>query len=485
VNAQWKSTRRQLLTLASLGALTAACTEDRRLRPLVTSSPVRTPTPSTASQRVALPADLLLGLATSAYQIEGSVHADGRGPSIWDTFCARSGTIKDGSSGAISCDHYRRWSSDLDLMALFGLKSYRFSVAWPRVLPDGRGAVNQRGLDFYKRLVDGLLTRGISPMATLYHWDLPQALQDLGGWAERDGASWFADYARLVFDRLEGVERWLTINEPRIIVQYGHQRGQHAPGIADDRVAGRTLHHLGLAHGLAVQAFRSSKAKGSIGPCHVVTPCYPADDSSAAKRATAVADARLNTLYLDPMLTGQYPPSLAKLEDGLQQGIESAEKGNDLNVISETVDFVGVNYYTPAVIDAKGNRRDNFPVTPINWPIYPNGLTDVLNRLHREYNVRIAVTENGIAGLANETLSDSHRTAFLRDHLLALQRATDAGARVESFHAWSFLDNFEWAQGYTQRWGLFHVDFATQQRTPKHSGRWFADVIARHSVPVA
>ncbi|HEY5786642.1 MAG TPA: GH1 family beta-glucosidase [Microlunatus sp.] len=477
MTAPWKPTRREILAVGTAALLTG-CTPDSPVPPV--------PTPAmTAAGRVPLPPDLLLGLSTSAYQIEGSVSADGRGPSIWDTFCNRKGVIVDASSGATACDHYQRWSEDLDLMASLGIQSYRFSVAWTRVLPEGRGAVNQRGLDFYKRLVEGLLDRNISPLVTLYHWDLPQALQDLGGWQVRDSASWFADYASVVFEELVGVRRWLTINEPRVVVHNGHLNGQHAPGIADERAAGRVLHHLSLAHGRAVQAFRSSSASGVIGPCHVLSPCYPADDSPSAVSAAALEDAELNTLYLDPVLKGEYPELTEKLPPRVQRSIESAQRNGDLRIISEPVDLVGINYYTPVVINGRGERQKYFPLTPIDWPMYPGGLTECLLRIHREYGAPlIAVTENGVGGRADEALDDSFRTRFLRDHLLALKTAVDDGARLESYNAWSLMDNFEWAQGYSQRWGLVNVDFKTQHRKPKASARWYADVLGRRSVPL-
>ncbi|HET9647480.1 MAG TPA: GH1 family beta-glucosidase [Microlunatus sp.] len=483
--------RRQALGLALGAAVCASCGVRSKPEVAGSSSPLpgagQSPSPATPGAdpagRVTLPEGMLLGLSTSAYQVEGSVDADGRKPSIWDTFCRRPGAIDDGSSGAIACDHYRRWESDLDLISSLELTSYRFSIAWSRVLPDGSGTPNVKGLDFYRRLVDGLHARGISPMATLYHWDLPQALQDRGGWGERDSAGWFADYASLVFDRLDGVERWLTLNEPRVVVQNGYQHGVHAPGVSDDHTAGRVLHHLLLAHGRAVEAFRASGRPGVIGPCHVMTPCYPADGSAEAARATADEDLRLNRVYLDPLLRATYPADLVRIEAGLRRGIESALRNGDLPVIGTRSDFIGLNYYTPAVLDARGERQGYFPLTPIGWPIHPGGLYDSLIRLHRDYGMRVAVTETGLAGPADGPIDDQYRIDFFTSHLLAAQRAALDGVSIESFHGWSLLDNFEWAHGFTQRWGLVHVDFASQRRTPKPSARWLADVAAHHSVP--
>jgi len=333
-------------------------------------------------------------MATSAYQIEGAVRVDGRGPSIWDTFCARPGTIDDGSSGEVACDHYRRWESDLDLLQSLGAQSYRFSVAWPRVLPEGRGAVNQRGLDFYRRLVDGLKQRGIDAVATLFHWDLPQVLQDGGGWENRDCASWFADYATAVFDALDGVNVWLTINEPKIIVQQGYQLGWMAPGLRDNVAAGTVIHHLGLAHGLAVQSFAAAGLTGAIGACHVLSPVYPADESADTRAQVSVTDAWENTLYLDPVLKGSYPRQLASFDPDIRRGLESAMVSGDLEIISSPVDMLGLNYYSPIVIDASGQPVQRYPVASNGWQqVHADGLYDVLVRLHRDYDVNVVITE--------------------------------------------------------------------------------------------
>jgi beta-glucosidase len=323
--------------------------------PACSSGAGRTPSPSTSAPvnpPLQFPDGFKWGVATSAYQIEGAVTADGRGRSIWDTFCARPGTIADGSSGAVACDHYHRWESDLDLMHSLGIGSYRFSIAWPRVLPDGRGQVNRRGLDFYDRLVEGLLARGISAVATLYHWDLPQTLQDRGGWENRDSAEWFADYATVLFEALgDRVSRWLTINEAKVIAEQGYQYGRMAPGRSDLQASGTVIHHLNLAHGRAVAAFRGIKGIGRIGPCLQLAPCYAADGSPEAEAAAMAADTRENTLYLDPLLRGRYP-DLSHTNHRVAAGIEAATKDGDLAASATPVDFLGVNYYTPVVIDA-------------------------------------------------------------------------------------------------------------------------------------
>jgi beta-glucosidase len=441
-------------------------------------------TASSAALPTALPVDLLLGVATSAYQIEGAVREGGRGPSIWDTFCAQPGTIDDGSSGAVACDHYHRWAADVDLMAALGVQSYRFSIAWPRIFPTGRGKVNAAGLDFYRRLVDRLRDRGIKSLATLFHWDFPQALQEVGGWENRDSASWFADYAETIFAKLDGVDRWVTINEPKIIVQQGYQRGVMAPGKQDDRAAGRVLHHLGLAHGRAVQAFRASGQPGEIGPCFVVTLCLAADDSAETAKQVRQADAWANTVYFDPVLRGRYPKLLSSFNPEVRAGLKSAIRGKDLATISTPVDFVGINYYSPAVIDRNGMNVVYFQRSSADWQqIYGDGLYQFAHRIHRNYAIPIIVTETGVPDKPDvQPGHDPYRIAYLTEHLDAVRRAIADGVSIKGFHAWSLLDNFEWARGYTQRWGLVRVDFATQLRTPKDSAHWYAKVIAQRSL---
>ena len=451
-----------------------------------------TPSPSTSGAPVnpplQFPDGFKWGVATSAYQIEGAVTADGRGRSIWDTFCARPGTITDGSSGAVACDHYHRWESDLDLIRSLGIGSYRFSIAWPRVLPEGRGPVNRRGLDFYDRLVDGLLARGISPVATLYHWDLPQALQDHGGWENRDSSEWFADYATVLFTRLgDRVDRWLTINEAKVIAEQGYQYGRMAPGKSDLRASGAVIHHLNLAHGRAVAAFRGIRGTGRIGPCLQLAPCYPADDSPEAEAAALAADTTENTLYLDPLLKGRYP-NLSSINDRVAAGIEAATKGGDLVVIAAPVDFLGVNYYTPVVVDGQGRPVQPHPISSAGWQqVYPQGLYDVLMRLRRDYaSPEVLITENGVPDDptdSSQPTADRARVDFLGRHLRALHQGIGEGCRVTGYHAWSLLDNFEWAAGYSQRWGLVRVDFTTLARSPKTSASWYSAVARNNSIP--
>lgn len=425
-----------------------------------------------------LPAELLLGFATAAYQIEGSVKADGRGPSIWDTFCQRAGAIDDGESGDVACDHYRRWAADVDLMADLRTQTYRFSVSWPRIFPAGGGRINPKGLDFYRRLVDRLRQKNIVPVATLYHWDLPQTLQDRGGWPVRDTVLRFADYAAAVFAGLDGVDRWVTINEAKVVARSGHQRGSMAPGIRSDVATGKVVHHLALAHGLAVRAFREAGISGEIGPCFALTPCYPADGSPGAASQTEVADVWENTVYLDPILRGRYPELVSELAAGVRRGLDSVQRDGDLKTIAEQVDFVGVNYYGPAVVDAQGRQLTRWPTSSSGQQIYADGLHDVALRMHSDYRLPLIITETGIPDADTaDPLDDAYRIDFLRDHLLALQRAIQAGVVVKGFHVWSLLDDFEWARGFTQRWGVLRTDFRTQTRTPKRSARWYTRLI--------
>jgi len=430
------------------------------------------------------PEDFAWGVATSALQIEGSQTADGRTPSIWDAYTEVKGHIADASNAAVACDHYRRWESDLDLMHQLGIGSYRFSISWPRVMPRKSGRVNGAGLGFYDRLVDGLVARGITPVATLFHWDLPTYLQDAGGWENRDSADWFADYSEAVFARLgDRVGSWVTINETKIIVQLGYQRGTMAPGKQDARASGRVMHHLNLAHGRAVEAFRASGAPGQIGPCLAMAPCYAADESVAPEVVDQV-DLQENRLYLDPLLRGGYPPGLDRLGGEFVRGLDSAVRSGDTAVIAARNDFVGVTYYSPAIIGS-GGPVQRYPVAANGWQqIYPQGLHDLLVRIHRDYDApTIVVLENGVPdAIGEDPINDSQRIEFLKGHLRSAQQAIKEGVGLAGYHVWSLLDNFEWAQGYTQRYGLTHVDFETQQRTPKTSARWYAKVIAANGV---
>jgi beta-glucosidase len=358
-------------------------------------------------------------------------------------------------------------------------------------MPSGRGAVNQKGLDFYRRLVDGLHQRGIQPLATLFHWDLPQALQDQGGWENRDCARWFADYADVVFRAMGAdVPTWLTINEPKTIVQVAYTYGSMAPGKRDEVAAAVVSHHLALAHGLAVQAYRASGGSGRIGPALNLAPAYPAQPG--AESAATLADGLENRFYLDPILKGTYPADVIQaMPTTSRTALQTAIRSGDLSTISAPVDLLGVNYYNPVFVDSGGRYVTLKPTSIASWEqIYPQGLTDILVRLARDYAaLPIVITENGIPNAGSTqpvggTVDDSERITYLRDHLVAAHQAISAGVRLEGYHVWSLLDNFEWAQGYTQRWGIVHVDFDTQVRTPKRSAQWYRDVIAANAVPV-
>jgi len=428
------------------------------------------------------------GAATSAYQIEGATKEDGRGASVWDTFSHTPGNTLGGDTGDVAADHYHRYPEDLDLMRGLGLRSYRFSIAWPRVQPDGSGRVNQRGLDFYRRLVDGLHERGIAPMATLFHWDLPQVLQDEGGWESRQVAYRFADYAGLVFQALGAeVPVWLTINEPKTVVQNGYLQGHHAPGFQNPEAAHVVAHHLQLGHGLAVRAMRGTGITARIGPAFNLHPTYPADDSASAAAAAWLVDGYENRFYLDSALSGRYPEDVVA-DLGPDSRFARAVRDGDLALIAAPVDLLAVQYYCPLYVTADREQVECWPTSEASWQqIYPDGLYDILTRVRRDYgDLPISITENGIPCAdvldADGAIDDAERVQFLRDHFAAAHRAIADGVRLESFHVWSLLDNFEWNQGYAQRWGLVYVDYATQRRVLKRSARWYRGVIADNAV---
>lgn len=430
------------------------------------------------------PEGFVWGAATSAYQIEGAAATDGRGPSVWDTFCITPGKVRNGQTGDVAVDHYHRWSDDLDLIKQLGMGSYRFSISWSRVLPDGAGPLNRKGLDFYKRLVAGLHERGISPMVTLYHWDTPQALHDEGGWENRDTAYRFADYAALVASELgDAVPVWLTLNEPKTVVQNGYLTGVHAPGHKDKAAAYVVAHHQLLAHGLAVQAMRPSLPTGSrIGPALNLHPCYPADNSERAQEQTILYDGYENRLYLDPVFKASYPADVLA-DIATFSPMASYIRDDDLKVIGSPVDLLAVQYYTPIYVTADGTTVFKHPTSEAFWQqIYPQGMYDILTRIKRDYgNIPLTITENGLptpdALGGDGKVDDPGRIAFFRDHLSAAHRAIAEGVNLESFHVWSLLDNFEWQEGYEERWGLIYVDYETQRRIPKRSALWYSGVI--------
>jgi beta-glucosidase len=436
------------------------------------------------------PAGFSWGVATSAYQIEGGVAEDGRGDSVWDVFCRQPGVIRDGHTGDVADDHYHRWREDVGLMADLGLTAYRFSVAWPRVQPDGKGPANEPGLDFYERLADALLDRGITPVPTLFHWDLPQPLQDEGGWLVRDTAYRFAEYARLAAERLaDRVPMWITLNEPFVVLAYGYALGIHAPGEKLMLGALPAGHHQMLGHGLAAAALRSAGVR-QVAVTNNYSPAWPATDSEADVAAAAAYDALQNRMFTDPLLLGRYPDLSAF---GVGRGGPDCVRDGDLAVISAPLDALGVNYYSPTRLSAlpesplpfRMEPIPGYPVTAFGWPVIPAGLTELLTTLKERYGDRLPpvhITENGCsaddeAGL-DGTVDDQPRIGYLDGHIRAVHDAMVGGVDVRGYFVWSLMDNFEWSEGYHQRFGLVHVDFATQRRTPKASFAWYRDLIS-------
>ncbi|CAN5787876.1 GH1 family beta-glucosidase [soil metagenome] len=442
------------------------------------------------------PDDFLWGAATSAYQIEGSPLADGAGASIWHRFVRTPGNVRLEDTGDVACDHYRRYASDVDLMAELGLRAYRFSISWSRVFPAGRGHLNQPGLDFYERLVDALLARDIRPVVTLFHWDLPAALDDMGGWLNRDIAGWFSDYASAVFRALEDrVEMWTTLNEPWVVVDGGYLHGALAPGHRSLFEAPIAAHNLLRAHAEAVRAYRA-EGRGKIGLVVNLEPKHHASNRRRDREAAQRADAYMNRWYLDPVFLGEYPEALRAMFGEAWPEFSAA----DLEGIRATIDFLGVNYYSRSVVrDAPGllppgtarvwQRRATH--TRTQWEVYPEGLVETLVGVRERYgDIPLYVTENGAAFydppvVGEEGVRDALRVIYLRDHLRAAHRAIDQGVDLRGYFVWSLFDNFEWALGYSKRFGIVHVDFETQARTLKESARFYADVIRTNGVSLS
>jgi beta-glucosidase len=443
------------------------------------------------------PDGFLWGAATASYQIEGAVAEDGRLPSIWDTFSRTPGRVRGGDTGDVACDHYHRVDEDVALMADLGLQAYRFSIAWPRVLPTGTGSPNQAGLDFYSRLVDRLLERGIRPFATLYHWDLPQALDDRGGWLNRDSASWFADYAGAVVAHLgDRVKNWTTLNEPWCSSVLSYSIGEHAPGHHDVAESLVAAHHLLLAHGGAVPVIRAGCAEAEVSITLNLTDIRTPDDSPENLAAARRADNAHNAMFLEPVLEGRYPADF--LEDTASVTDHGHIHDGDLEIISAPLDNLGVNYYTTTRVQARRAAPvpsplpgcdtvevlpPEPPVTDMGWEIDPTGLRNLLVRIAEQHrNIPVHITENGSAWpdevSDDGAVHDGDRTAYLQAHLDAVAEAVTAGADVRGYFAWSLMDNFEWAFGYSKRFGLVHVDYASQERTVKDSGRAYAEVIS-------
>lgn len=435
------------------------------------------------------PDTFVWGAATASYQIEGAVREDGRGSSIWDVFSHTPGKILDGQTGDIACDHYHRWQEDIGLMRDIALPNYRFSLAWPRILPEGIGRVEPKGLDFYDRLIEGLLESGIEPWVTLYHWDLPSALYDKGGWLSRDTCDAFADYTDLVTRRYgDRVRHWITINEPWCVAFLGYLEGMHAPGHRNLSEALQVVHHTLLAHGMAVPVIRANVPEAECGIGLNPAPIYPYGDSQEDLEAARRGDGIRNRIWFDPLAGRGYPEDIVDYFGASWPKIAA----DDLAIIAAPTDFMGVNFYNPDYVQASNDAPYRFrivqpsqlPKTGRNWIIEPAALTDLVTRIHEDYGgvwTKHYVFENGAAypdRLVDGQVDDRLRTRYLHDHLAALYRAIEAGVPVDGYFVWSLMDNFEWGEGYTQRFGIVYVDYATQERTVKHSGRWYAEVVA-------
>ncbi|GII77270.1 beta-glucosidase [Sphaerisporangium rufum] len=462
--------------------------------------------PETQVPTLPFPSGFVWGAATSAYQIEGATGVDGRGTSIWDTFVRQPGRVLNGENADVAIDHYNRYRDDVAVMARLGLTAYRFSVSWPRIMPDGAGRVNQAGLDFYRRLVDELLENGIDPWLTLYHWDLPQALEEAGGWPERDTAHRFADFAATVHEALaDRVTNFSTVNEPWCAAFLGYASGEHAPGRREPAAAVRAAHHLNLAHGLAVRALRAQNAATRIGGSVNLYAVSPATEDPADLEAARRIDGLQNRFFLDALLKGAYPEDV--LDDLSQITSFDFIRDGDMDVVASPFDILLVNYYSRFTVSGKpggaasaaaaptgagspwpGSEHISFvnggrPVTSMGWEIDDSGLYEVLERVARDYpSIPLVISENGAAFedvVADGAVDDQERLAFIEAHLRVCHAAIEAGIPLKGYFAWSLMDNFEWAWGYGKRFGLVHVDYQTQRRTPKASAFWYADTIRR------
>ncbi|MHA7777498.1 GH1 family beta-glucosidase [Roseibium sp. M-1] len=446
--------------------------------------------PNDLSQR--FPRDFLFGAATAAYQIEGAATEDGRKPSIWDAFSKMPGRVYQGHSGDVACDHYHRWENDLDLIRSLGVDAYRFSIAWPRILPDGRGQVNEKGLDFYDRLIDGMVARGLKVYPTLYHWDLPLTLAGFGGWTDRDTADAFADYTEIVVRRFgDRMDALATINEPWCICHLSHLYGIHAPGEKNTEAFAAAVHTLNLAHGKSAQAARAVRPDLPTGIVINAHSVYPASETAADRQAAERAFQFNNGIFFQPIFEGSYP-------DGVLEAFGEAMKirDGDLETINQKLDWWGLNYYTPLRVRTAASPETNFPqadtvppapgpdLTDIGWEVYEKGLSDLLKDLHARYPLPDCyITENGACyndGLVDGVVDDRRRIAYLEKHFGAVADAMDAGVPVKGYFLWSLMDNFEWAEGYRMRFGVVHVDYDTQVRTLKNSALWYRELVEGH-----
>ena len=423
------------------------------------------------------PNDFKWGVATAAFQIEGAGNSGGKGPSIWDRFCQTPGNIADSSDGLVACDHYNKWRDDIQLISDLGVNTYRMSISWPRVQPLGQGGWNEKGLDFYDRLIDELLAKNIEASVTFNHWDLPDALQQMGGWANRETVHHFVAYAQTMARRLgDRVQAFTTHNEPWVIAHLGHETGIFAPGIKHRGVAAQVSHHLLLSHGLTLQALRAEQHKAKLGIVLNLAPMHSATQSPEDLKQTRLEDGRLLRWYMDPLFKGQYPADVIEFlgQDAPQMAAD------DLTNIQQPLDFLGINYYSRSVVSASGTWKvedSGLPLTDMKWEVYPQGLTELLVRLHQDYPVpKIFITENGAAfkdKLSNGRVHDSERVAYLQQHISALADAMDQGVPIAGYMVWSLMDNFEWASGYEKRFGIVHIDYETQKRTLKDSALWY------------
>ncbi|HKL43455.1 MAG: beta-glucosidase [Halanaerobiales bacterium] len=445
-------------------------------------------------EKYKFPQDFRWGTATSSYQIEGAYNQDGKGLSIWDTFTHSEGNIYNNDTGDQACDHYNRYKEDVKLMEKMGINSYRFSISWPRVLPNGRGEVNKKGLKFYKNLVDELLKANIEPVVTFYHWDLPQKLQDEGGWGNRDIVKYFVNYAELIFDELgDKVKTWITINEPFVVAFHGNSRGDHAPGIKNHKVALQVAHNLLVSHGEVVKKFRNKNLDGDIGISLNLTPTYSFTDKKEDVQAAKLLDEYINGWFLDPIFKGKYPDKLSNIY--LKKYGKINKKKNDLELINQDIDFLGINYYSRALVKYNPElkfygietvKRKENDYTEMDWEIYPDGLYDLLININHNYtDIPIFITENGAAfddKIINKKINDSKRIKYLYSHFKSAYKALQNGVPLKRYYVWSLMDNFEWAYGYSKRFGLIYIDYKTKKRFLKDSAYWYKKVIKNNSI---
>lgn len=451
---------------------------------------------NTESKTRVFPEDFLFGVATAAYQIEGAWNEDGKGESIWDRFAHTPGTILDGTTGDVACDHYHRFEEDVALMKELGVDAYRFSVSWPRVFPEGKGRVNEKGLGFYLKLVDALRQAGIRPVVTLYHWDLPQALQDEGGWENPETCEAFAEYARVIFQALKGkVSLWITHNEPWVVAFPGHYEGRVAPGKRDFQAALCVSRNLLLAHGMAVQVFREEHPGGQIGIALNLSPSHPASESAEDVEAARRYDGYLNRWFLDPVFKGQFPEDMLAWyrKKGFAIPQFSPEEGK---LVAGSLDFLGINYYSrhvirqrpESIVEIEAIRLPNREYTDMGWEVYPEGIYEIVQQVHRMYAPQaLYITENGYpfpdVPSHDGSISDDKRIAYLRAHLTMLSQAIEEGCPLRGYFVWSLMDNFEWLFGFTKRFGLVYVDYKTQKRIPKKSFFWYQHLVKTRTLP--